>query len=66
MEIKITITNYEGTQCELPIEAKIETTEIDKLHPEVPHLSSKNEFFENTEQSKDWIRKELNEVLNKL
>lgn len=66
MEIKISINHYTGMKCELPVEAIIETTIVNKLSPEVPNYTSINEFFENYEQSKDWIRKGLNEILNKL
>ena len=66
MKIKISLNLYEVVKVDLPVEAIIETVTVNKLHPEIPNYTSKNEFFENYEQSKDWIRTQLNEILNNL
>ena len=65
-EIKITIQLHD-TQCELPVEVIIEKFDINDLSPEkIPNYSSENEFFENYEQGKVWIKKKLEKTIESL
>ena len=66
MEIKITIKTHEDSGVELPVEIILETLDFDEKFKPLPNLSSENEFFENHEQSKKWIREKVNDILNKI